>query len=288
MAAANETTATLLISCRDQKGIVAAVSEFIYRHDGNVVHADQHTDRSEGLFLQRVEWELEGFRLAEQEFGAAFAPVAERFGMDWELRISGRRRRMAILVSRHGHCMYDLLARHGMGELPAEIPLVISNHEELEDAARSFGVKYIHLPVSPETREAQEARMVEQLRRERIDLVVLARYMQIISPGMVGEWHHRIINIHHSFLPAFAGGRPYHQAHERGVKVIGATAHYVTPELDQGPIIEQDVVRVSHRDAVPDLVHKGRDMEKVVLARAVDLHLRNRVLVYGNKTVVFD
>jgi len=281
-------TATLLISCPDRPGIVAAVSDFIFRGGGNIIHADQHTDRQESIFLQRLEWELEGFSLPEEAIAEAFRPIAERFDMRWRLAISDRIPRLAVLVSKQGHCMYDLLARWRMGELPAEIPLVVSNHPDLgEDAAR-LGVAFHHLPVTSETKPRQEAEVDELLGHHEIDLVVLARYMQILTPEFVDRWRQRIINIHHSFLPAFAGARPYHQAHERGVKIIGATAHYVTAGLDEGPIITQDVARVSHRDSVEDMVHKGRDLEMVVLARAVRLHLENRVIVYGSKTVVFD
>jgi formyltetrahydrofolate deformylase len=278
-------TATLLISCRDQKGLVAAVSDFLYRHDGNILHADQHTDLEEGVFLQRVEFELAGFAIGRAEIEPAFRPIAERFDMTWSLRFSDYVPRVAVLVSKAHHCMYDILARWRMGELRAEIPIVISNHPDGREIVEEFGVAYEHLSVA---KEAQEARIVAQLEAHRIDLVILARYMQVLSDDVVGRYPNRIINIHHSFLPAFAGARPYHQAYERGVKIIGATAHYATPELDQGPIIDQDVAPVSHRDSVADLVRKGRDLERVVLARAVDLHLRNRVLVYGNKTVVFD
>ena len=280
-------TATLLISCRDQKGLVAAVSDFLYRHDGNIIHADQHTDQEEGVFLQRVEWELRDFALERDEISGAFLPIAERFGMTWSLRFSDYVPRIAVFVSKLPHCMYDLLARWRLGELQAEVPLAVSNHGEHRPIAESFGVEYWHFEMTPEAKAEQEARILELLEVQRIDLVVLARYMQVLSEGFVSRYPERIINIHHSFLPAFAGARPYHHAHERGVKIIGATAHYVTAELDQGPIIEQDVVRVSHRDSVDDLVRKGRDLEKVVLARAVDLHLRNRIVVYGNKTVVF-
>jgi formyltetrahydrofolate deformylase len=281
-------TATLLISCPDQKGIVAAVSDFLYRHEGNIIHADQHTDAEERIFLQRVEWELAGFALGRDEIAAAFSPIADRFGMTWSLHFSDAVPRVAIFVSRLAHCMYDLLARWRMGEYRAEIPLALSNHPDHRDIAEGFGAAFHHLPVTPDTKREQEQRALAVLEEERVDVVVLARYMQVLSADFVSRFPNRIINIHHSFLPAFAGARPYHQAHERGVKIIGATAHYVTPELDQGPIIEQDVVRVSHRDSVPDLVRKGRDLEKTVLARAVDLHLRNRIVVYGNKTVVFD
>ncbi len=281
-------TAVLLLSCRDQRGLVAAVSDFLYANNGNIIHADQHTDLEEGIFLQRVEWELADFTIPRDEIRGAFEPIAQRFDMTWQLLFSDYVPRIALFVSKLPHCMYDLLARWRMGEFRAEIPLVISNHEDLQPIAEQFGVEYDCVPISSETKAKQEERILEQLAEQRIDLVVLARYMQILGEGFVAQYPNRIINIHHSFLPAFAGARPYHQAHERGVKIIGATAHYVTPELDQGPIIEQDVVGVSHRDSVADLVRKGRDLEKTVLARAVDLHLRRRIVVYGNKTVVFD
>jgi formyltetrahydrofolate deformylase len=281
-------TATLLISCKDDRGIVAAVSDFLFRNGGNIIHADQHTDREEGVFLQRVEWTLEGFSIPRERLEVAFRPLAERFAMRWSVHFSDAVPRVAIFTSRLPHCLMDLLARWSMGELRAEIPLIVSNHDDHRSAAEHFGVDFHHLPVTPESKLEQEAAALELLEEARIDLVVLARYMQILTPGFVSRFRDRIINIHHSFLPAFAGARPYHHAHERGVKIIGATAHYVTAELDQGPIIEQDVARVSHRDAVEDLVRKGRDLEKVVLARAVGLHLRRRVLIYGNKTVVFD
>jgi len=281
-------TAVLLLSCRDQKGLVAAVSDFLYRNDGNIVHADQHTDREEGVFLQRVEWELAGFAVPRAGIETAFRPIAERFGMTWSLHFSDDVPRVAVLVSKLQHCMYDLLARWRLGELHADIQLVISNHDDARAIAQEFGVAFAHLPVTPGTKMEQEGQIAARLEERRIDLVVLARYMQVLGDGIVGGYRNRMINIHHSFLPAFAGARPYHQAHERGVKIIGATAHYATPELDQGPIIDQGVAQVSHRDSVQDLVRKGRDLERTVLARAVDLHVRNRVLVCGNKTVVFD
>jgi len=281
-------TATLLISCRDQKGLVAAVSDFLYRNSGNIIHADQHTDKEEGVFLQRVEWELEGFGVAREEIEATFKPIALRFGMEWTLHFSDYQPHVAIFVSKLPHCLYDLLGRWRMGELRGTVPLVISNHEEHREIAESYGINFHCLPVTADNKAQQENTARQLLEEWHIDTVVLARYMQILGPDFVERYPNRIINIHHSFLPAFAGARPYHQAHERGVKIIGATAHYVTPELDQGPIIEQDVARVSHRDSVNDLVRKGRDLERTVLARAVDLHLRKRILVYGNKTVVFD
>jgi formyltetrahydrofolate deformylase len=286
--ATDRTTATLLITCRDQKGLVAAVSDFLYRNEGNITHADQHTDNERGIFLQRVEWELEGFRVSRDGIAGAFRPLAERFDMRWTLHFSDEVPRVALLVSKLPHCLYDLLARWRLGELHAEIPLIISNHDDARPIAESFGVPYHVLPVTAATKAEQETQIEALVARERIDLIVLARYMQVLSAGFCERNAGRIINIHHSFLPAFAGARPYHQAHERGVKVIGATAHYATPDLDQGPIIVQDVARVSHRDSVDDLVRIGKDLEKVVLARAVELHLRHRVIVYGNKTAVFD
>ena len=235
-----------------------------------------------------MEFELDGFAIPREGIEDAFRSIAERFDMTWSLRFSDEMPRVALFVSKLAHCMYDLLARWRLGELSAEIPLVISNHVEHEAIAESFGVDYRRFEITPATKAEEEERISALLEEQRVDVIVLARYMQVLGEGFVARYPNRIINIHHSFLPAFAGARPYHHAHERGVKIIGATAHYVTAELDQGPIIEQDVVRVSHRDSVEDLVRKGRDLEKLVLARAVDLHLRNRVLVYGNKTVVFD
>ena len=284
---AAEASAILLIACPDRKGLVAAVSEFVFRHGGDVVHADQHTDEQEQVFFQRVEFRLRDFDLGPNEILPALAPITERFSMRCDLRFSDSVARTAVLVSKQAHCLYDLLARWRMGELRADIPLIISNDESNADVAAQFGVPFRWLPVDPPSRSVQEEAMLGLLRQADIELVILARYMQILSARVVDLYPQRIINIHHSFLPAFVGGRPYHQAYDRGVKLIGATAHYATTDLDQGPIIEQDVVRVSHRDKIPDLVRKGRDLEMVVLARAVWFHLNHRVLVYGNKTVVF-
>jgi formyltetrahydrofolate deformylase len=281
-------TGILLLTCGDRPGLVAAVSGFLAEHGGNIVHADQHTDLRAGLFLQRVEFELAGFDLPRQRIAPAFEPLARRFDMRWELRFSDAANRIAILVSRLGHCLYDLLARWKLAELPAEVAVVLSNHADLAPVARDFGVPFHHLEIGDAGRAAQERALQEQVDRHGASLVVLARYMQVLSAGFVGRYPGRILNIHHSFLPAFAGARPYHQAHARGVKVIGATAHYVTERLDEGPIIEQDVVRVSHRHSVEDLVRMGRDLERVVLARAIRRHLESRIIVYGNKTVVFD
>jgi formyltetrahydrofolate deformylase len=282
-----EPTATLLLSCPDRPGVVAAVANFVYRHGGNIIHAEQHTDAEQGIFFQRVEFSLAGTTLGRDELPTAFDEVAVEFGMEAQVRFSDERPRLALMVSREPHCMYDLLARWRSGELAVDIPLVISNHQDHAGAAEHFGVAFHHLPVTAETKADQERSVGALLTEHGIDLVVLARYMQILSPELVAGHRHRIINIHHSFLPAFVGSRPYRQAHQRGVKIVGVTAHYVTAELDQGPIIDQDIVRVNHRDDVQDLVRKGRDLEKVVLARAVLAHVQSRVLVYGNKTVVF-
>jgi formyltetrahydrofolate deformylase len=285
---ADSVTAVLLLSCPDQKGLVAAVADFLYKNDGNIIHADQHTDIEEGVFLQRVEWELDGFAIRREGIGDAFRPVAERFGITWYLHFSDNVPRVALFASTLPHCLYDLLARWRLGEFRADVRAVISNHEVLQPIVETFNVPFKAVDVRPETKDETERVLADELEADRVDVVVLARYMQVLGSDFVSRFQDRVINIHHSFLPAFAGARPYHQAHERGVKIIGATAHYITPELDQGPIIDQDVVRVSHRDSVSDLVRKGRDLEKVVLARAVDLHLRRRIVVYGNKTVVFD
>jgi formyltetrahydrofolate deformylase len=280
--------AILLLSCLDRKGIVAGISGFIYSHNGNIVHAEQHTDTESGMFFMRIEWELEGFQIPRAEILKVFAPVAGGFDMKWDLRFTDHIPKMAIFVSKHDHCLYEILLRHKAGELAAEIPLIISNHPDLEPIAKGFGIEYQIFPVNKENKSNVERQEVEILKHHQIELIVLARYMQILSPEFIAHFPNRIINIHHSFLPAFAGPRPYHQARGKGVKLIGATSHYVTAELDTGPIIEQDVIRVSHRDSVEDLIKKGREIEKLVLARAVKLHLENRVLVYENKIVVFD
>jgi formyltetrahydrofolate deformylase len=279
-------TATLLISCPDQRGLVAKIANFIYSNGGNIIHADQHTDIPAGLFLTRIEWQLEGFNLPRELIAPAFNAIAQPLQASWQVRFSDAIPRLAIWVSRQDHCLFDLIWRQRAGELNAEISLIISNHPQLEAIAQQFGIDYHYLPITADTKQQQEAQQLELLRQYRIDLVVLAKYMQILSSDFVNQFP-QVINIHHSFLPAFAGANPYQRAYERGVKIIGATAHYVTQDLDEGPIIEQDVVRVSHRDAVTDLIRKGKDLERVVLARAVRLHLQNRVLVYGNRTVVF-
>jgi len=281
-------TAVLLISCRDQKGLVAAVSEFVYRNGGNITHAEQHVDVPENIFFHRVEWELKGFALDAKEIGGAFSEVAQHFGMKWYLRFSDERARVAIFVSKFDHCLLDLLYRHRMGELNGEIVAVVSNHPDVEEHVKPFGFPYHVFPITAENRAAQEEREVELLESLGVELVVLARYMQVLSPLFVRRYPNRIINIHHSFLPAFVGAKPYHQAYERGVKLIGATSHYVTEEVDEGPIIEQDVCRVTHRDSLETMIAKGRDLERQVLGKAVRLYLQHRVLPYGRKTVVFD
>ena len=281
-------SAVLLISCPDRKGLVAVISNFIFTHNGNILHADEHRDAETNLFLMRVEFDPSGMDVTLDALADEFIKIAERFEMQWRLAKNKRRPRMGILVSQYDHCLADLLYRHKAGELDCDIPVVISNHTDAERLAGFYGAKFVHTPVTRETKSAVERQQIALLREHECDLVVLARYMQILSPAFLAEFPHQIINIHHSFLPAFVGARPYHQAFERGVKLIGATSHYVTEILDDGPIIEQQVARISHRDSVEELVQKGRDLEKVVLSRAVGWHLDNRVLLYGKKTVVFD
>ena len=280
-------SAILLISCPDRKGEVATIADFVYRHNGNILHADEHADEESGLFLMRVEFDPKDFNIDLADFGKHFTPVAEAFGMKWRLAQSSVRQRMIILVSKYDHCLVDLLYRHKSGELACEIPLIISNHADNQAIADFYKIPYAIVPVTKENKSEAEAKIQSLIDEQKPDFMVLARYMQILSNEFVNRYPQRIINIHHSFLPAFVGARPYHQAFERGVKLIGATSHYVTEVLDDGPIIEQDVVRVSHRDTVEDLIRKGRDLEKVVLSRAVRWHVENRVLLYGNKTVVF-
>ena len=286
-------SAVLLIDCPDQKGLVARVSTLLYERGANILHADQHQDHEQGLFFMRVEWALadgetssQGFDL--EAFKAEFAPLARELGMRWKLTLGDRRPRMALFCSQYLHCMADLLHRWRSGELHCEIPVIVSNHRAVENLAAFYGIPFEYIPVTAATRAEAERRQLEVLARHEIELVVLARYMQILSPSFVASYPAAIINVHHSFLPAFTGAKPYHAAHARGVKLIGATSHYVTEILDDGPIIEQDVARISHRDQVEDLVERGRDLERVVLSRAVRWHLDRRILCYGNKTVVFD
>ncbi|MEL6461722.1 MAG: formyltetrahydrofolate deformylase [Cyanobacteria bacterium J06621_15] len=280
-------TACLLISCPDQQGLVAKIANFIYSNGGNIIHADQHTDFESGLFLTRIEWLLDNFNLPKELIAPAFNSIAQPLEAKWELHFSDSIPRLAIWVSKQDHCLLDLLWRHRAKEFLAEIPLILSNHPNLKEIAEQFNIDFHYIPITKDTKIEQEKKQLEILADYKIDLVVLAKYMQILSNNFVTQFP-RIINIHHSFLPAFVGANPYHKAYERGVKIIGATSHYVTADLDAGPIIEQDVVRVSHRDTVDDLIRKGKDLERIVLARAVRLHLKNRVLVYGNRTVVFE
>jgi formyltetrahydrofolate deformylase len=281
-------TAVLLISCPDQKGLVAAIADFLLRHDANILHADQHQDAELKLFLMRVEWDLRGFKLDLADFASEFKLIAERFGMTWRIAESSRKPRLAVFVSKFDHCLADLLYRYQSGELHCELPIIVSNHEDTRWLAEAYHIPYQYLEVKKDAKHETEQTQLAILRDHKIDFIVLARYMQVLSPEFTRHFPNRIINIHHSFLPAFHGAKPYHRAFERGVKLIGATAHYVTETLDDGPIIEQDVARMSHRDSLDDLINKGADLEKVVLSRAVKWHLDNRVLVYANKTVVFD
>ena len=282
-----EQTATLLVCCPDRKGLVAALAQLLYGHGANILDADQHTDPVAGQFFQRIKFDLSELHTDRTSLETAISEVAARFSMDWRIADGHRRSKTAIFVSKYDHCLYDLLLRQRGRELSTEIPMIISNHPDLEPVAQQFGIPFHHLPITKETKRAQENKALELLREADVDLVVLARYMQILTDDFLKSYEGQVINIHHSFLPAFMGSKPYHRAFERGVKLIGATAHYATAELDDGPIIEQDVVRCSHSDSVEDLVRKGRDLEKVVLARAVRLHLDDRILVYDNKTVVF-
>ena len=285
-------SAVLLIDCPDRKGLIARVSSLLYERGANILHADQHQDHDLGLFFMRVEWALNGhggeaaFDL--EGFKTAFAPLAAELGMRWKLSSSERLPKVALFCSQYLHCMADLLHRWRTGELLCEIPVIVSNHRDVERLAEFYGIPFEFMPVTGATRAEAEARQLQLLASKQVDLVVLARYMQVLSPGFVSHYPAAIINVHHSFLPAFTGARPYHAAHARGVKLIGATSHYVTDLLDDGPIIEQDVARISHRDQVEDLVARGRDLERIVLSRAVRWHLDRRILCYGNKTVVFD
>lgn len=281
-------SAILLIHSPDRKGLIAAVSEFLYRHGANVLHADQHRDNDTGLFFMRVEWDLQDFDLDQMSLRARFAPIANSFAMQWRLEYQTELPRVAIFVSKYLHCLLDLLHRQQSGDLRCTIPLIISNHEDARPHAEFYGIPFHHVPVGDGSKAEAERAQLDLLAASEVSVIVLARYMQVLSPAFVAHYGQRIINVHHSFLPAFSGAKPYHAALQRGVKLIGATSHYVTDVLDEGPIIEQDVTRVSHRDQLDDLVRKGRDLERTVLGRAVEWHLEHRILCYGNKTVVFD
>ncbi|MFC1746242.1 formyltetrahydrofolate deformylase [Candidatus Riflebacteria bacterium] len=281
-------TAILLIHCADKCGIVAAVTEFLSKNNGNILHLDQHVDYQGMVFFMRVHWELDGFAIPPDKIGEYFHNlIAKKFEMKWKLYFGNQRPRAAVFVSKLPHCLFDILARVQSGEWNLEIPLIISNHPHLENVAEKFGIDFKVFPINETNKIEQEEKQLALLQENKIDFIILARYMQILSEDFVSHFPDKIINIHHSFLPAFPGAKPYHSAHERGVKIIGATSHYVTATLDDGPIIEQDVVRVSHKDDIKDLIRKGRDLEKIVLARAVWLHLMRKTLVYANRCIIF-
>ena len=282
-------TARLLLHCPDQPGILAEVTDFITVNKGNIIYLDQYVDHVENIFFMRIEWELESFLVPQEKIEDYFETLyAQKYGMSFRLYFSDVKPRMAIFVSKMSHCLFDLLARYTAGEWNVEIPLIISNHPDLQHVAERFGIPFHLFPITKETKEEQEKKEMELLAKHKVNFIVLARYMQVISEKMIGAYPNRIINIHHSFLPAFVGAKPYHAAFERGVKIIGATSHYVTTELDAGPIIEQDVVRITHKDTVQDLVNKGKDLEKIVLSRAVQKHIERKALAYKNKTVIFN
>ncbi len=282
-------TAKLLLHCPDKPGILAEVTDFITVNKGNIIYLDQYVDHVENIFFMRIEWELENFLVPQEKIEDYFETLyAQKYGMNFRLYFSDAKPRMAIFVSKMSHCLFDLLARYTAGEWNVEIPLIISNHPDLQHVAERFGIPFHLFPITKETKEEQEKKEMELLAKHKVNFIVLARYMQVISEKMIDAYPNRIINIHHSFLPAFVGAKPYHAAFERGVKIIGATSHYVTTELDAGPIIEQDVVRITHKDTVQDLVNKGKDLEKIVLSRAVQKHIERKVLAYKNKTVIFN
>ena len=281
-------TAKLLLHCPDKPGILAEVTDFITVNKGNIIYLDQYVDHVENIFFMRIEWELKDFLVPQEKIEDYFATLySQKYEMNFRLYFSDTKPRMAIFVSKMSHCLFDLLARYTAGEWNVEIPLIISNHPDLQHVAERFGIPFHLFPITKETKEEQEKKEMELLAKHKITFIVLARYMQVISEQMINAYPNRIINIHHSFLPAFVGAKPYHAAFERGVKIIGATSHYVTTELDAGPIIEQDVVRITHKDTVQDLVSKGKDLEKIVLSRAVQKHIERKVLAYKNKTVIF-
>lgn len=283
------TTAKLLLHCPDKPGILAEVTDFITVNKGNIIYLDQYVDHVENIFFMRIEWELKDFLVPQEKIEDYFATLyAQKYEMNFRLYFSDTKPRMAIFVSKMSHCLFDLLARYTAGEWNVEIPLIISNHPDLQHVAERFGIPFHLFPITKETKEEQEKKEMELLAKHKITFIVLARYMQVVSEQMINVYPNRIINIHHSFLPAFVGAKPYHAAFERGVKIIGATSHYVTTELDAGPIIEQDVVRITHKDTVQDLVNKGKDLEKIVLSRAVQKHIERKVLAYKNKTVIFN
>ena len=282
------TTAKLLLHCPDKPGILAEVTDFITVNKGNIIYLDQYVDHVENIFFMRIEWELKDFLVPQEKIEDYFRTLyGQKYEMDFRLYFSDVKPRMAIFVSKMSHCLFDMLARYTAGEWNVEIPLIISNHPDLQQVAERFGIPFYLFPITKETKEEQERKEMELLAKHKITYIVLARYMQVISEQMINAYPNKIINIHHSFLPAFVGAKPYHAAFQRGVKIIGATSHYVTTELDAGPIIEQDVVRITHKDSIEDLVNKGKDLEKIVLSRAVQKHIERKILAYKNKTVIF-
>ena len=284
-----EEAAQLLLYCPDKQGILAEVTDFITVNKGNIIYLDQYVDHAENVFFMRISWDLDGFLIPKEKIEDYFNTLyAQKYQMTFRLYFSGTKPKMAIFVSKMSHCLYDMLARYTAGEWTVEIPLIISNHPELEHIGRRFDIPFYVFPINKENKEEQERAEMELLAKHQVNFIVLARYMQIISERMIEAFPNRIINIHHSFLPAFIGAKPYHAAFERGVKIIGATSHYVTTELDAGPIIEQEIVRITHKDTIADLVNKGKDLEKIVLSRAVQKHIERKVLVYKNKTVIFN
>lgn len=270
-------------------GIVRAVTDFLYENNGNILYLDQHTDLEAQQFFMRLEWEIDGFQIQQDKISEYFETlIAKKFNMQWSLHFSGQKKRVAVFVTSLSHCLYDILYRYQSGEWDIEIPMIVSNHEKLKGIAQQFDIPYFHIPITKETKAAQEAKQIALLKEHNVDLIVLARYMQIVSSDFIAQFPHRIINIHHSFLPAFVGAKPYHSAYERGVKIIGATAHYVTEDLDAGPIIEQGVVHVNHKERVNDFIRKGKDIEKIVLSKAISKDLEHKILAYNNRTVIFD
>lgn len=281
-------TAILLMHCPDEKGIVVKVTEFIDSNNGNIIDLDEHVDRDDKIFFMRIEWELENFQIPPEKIGDYFNTlIAQKYQMTWNLFFGHHKPRMALFVSKMSHCLYDILSRVQSGEWEVDIPVIVGNHADLEPVAKQFGIEYHHIPIDKDNKAEQEAKELELLKKHQVNYIVLARYMQILSAEFIKHYPNKVINIHHSFLPAFPGAKPYHSAHKRGVKIIGATSHYVTSDLDEGPIIKQDVVHITHKDSVKDLIRKGRDLEKIVLSSAVYLHLQRRTLVYNNRTIVF-
>ena len=284
----NNLVATMLLSCPDQRGLVSRISQFIFERGGNIIDLDEHVDEIDRVFFLRVAWDMSEFTVPAAKLEKEFQPLTGKFNAKWSIKLSSDKRRIAVFVSKHAHCLQEILWRHGLGEFNAEIALIISNHPDLGYLADRYNIPYRLIPITSDIKEEQEKLELELIQKENIDTIVLARYMQVLSPKFVDRFEHRIINIHHSFLPAFAGANPYKQAFDRGVKIVGATCHYVTNVLDDGPIIEQDIIRITHKDSLDDLIRKGRDLERLVLARGLRLHLQDRILVDGRKTVVFD